>query len=64
MNDEWDPLWGVIKPSDKFTPTWKWDVFGTKELNIIFNNNVSYFTRLKTKIFLGSKWIKMGQLTK
>ena len=61
---DWDPVWGIVKPLPKPVPVWEWDVFGTTELKVIFNYNINYFTRLKTKIFLGSKWIKMDKLTK
>jgi hypothetical protein len=61
MND-WDPVWGAIKKPD---PTiWIWDVFGDGLMVANLHKEVSWFKRIRTRIILGSKWKKVGNLPK
>jgi hypothetical protein len=60
--NEWDPVWGAIKKPD---PTiWIWDVVGGGLIVVKLPREVSWFKRIRTKIFLGSTWKKVGNLPK
>lgn len=37
---------------------WEWDVFGGGELTVKLGREVSWLMRLRTRIFLGSKWMR------
>ena len=59
---DWDPDWGVVKKPD---PTiWIWDVVGDNLIVVKLPKEVSWFKRIRTKLFLGSKWKKVGNLPK
>lgn len=54
----WDPVWS---PTQKPVPfVWEWIVFGDPNAIVLrFREDKSWWFRMKTKIFLGSKWNRL-----
>jgi hypothetical protein len=56
MSNPWDPVW-MQRPPPK--PKWEWDVVGQGLFVCKLTQDVSWFRRLRTRIFLGSRWKRL-----
>jgi len=53
MANPWDPVWAQKAPPK---PLWRWDVWGDNSMVINIPHNISFIKRIKSKLFLGSRW--------
>jgi hypothetical protein len=60
MPEAWDPIWYETQIKNRALK-WECWVFGDPDLLVIRTpKNVSWLTRLRTSIFLGSRWKKLN----
>jgi hypothetical protein len=60
MAEAWDPIWYEDQIRARRTPVkWVWEVFGDDTMIVELRKNVSWFYRMRTSLFLGSRWKKI-----
>lgn len=58
MEQYWDTNWGAIPRPKRII--WKCDLLGDNSILITYTEDTSWLLRMRTKIFLGSKWEKLN----
>jgi hypothetical protein len=59
MAEAWDPIWYEDQIRSRRNPIkWVWEVFGDDTMVIELRKDVSWFYRMRTSLFLGSRWKK------
>lgn len=62
VEQHWDPIFGAVTRI-KDNTVWICDLLGDNSVIIKIPHEVGYLKRLRTKLFLGSKWKKVKKST-
>jgi hypothetical protein len=58
--EAWDPIWYEDQIRARRPPVkWVWHVLGNDEIIVEYRKEIPWIFRIKTKLFLGSRWKKI-----